>query len=105
MRWLGEKRGHLTDWVTQLWVRGTGRRAELARAMWPAGPVGSPRGIGRDFFADLARRDLKESIRVYPSGDDGARADHVLTLWGASFLRLHYRLRARPPASTLAATT
>jgi hypothetical protein len=39
-------------------------------------------------------RSLRESIRVYPAGEE-ARADHVLTLWGATFLRLHYRLRPR----------
>jgi hypothetical protein len=35
---------------------------------------------------------LKETIRVYES-NESVRADHVLTLWGATFLRLHYRLR------------
>lgn len=38
-------------------------------------------------------RALRESIRVWPAEDGGVRADHVLTLWGATFLRLHYRLR------------
>lgn len=37
---------------------------------------------------------LQETIRVYES-DDGVRADHELTLWGAHFLRLHYRLREK----------
>ena len=35
---------------------------------------------------------LQETIRVYES-DESVRADHRLTLWGALFLRLHYRLR------------
>lgn len=35
---------------------------------------------------------LRETIRVYKS-DESVRADHGLTLWGAQFLRLHYRLR------------
>jgi hypothetical protein len=39
-------------------------------------------------------RSLRESIRVYES-DGAVRADHVLTLWGLTFLRLHYRLRLR----------
>jgi hypothetical protein len=50
---------------------------------------------------------LKESIRVYRGADDEVRADHVLTLWGATFLRLHYRLRsvvAAAAADPLAAT-
>lgn len=40
-------------------------------------------------------RALRERIHVYAAGDD-VRADHVLALWGATFLRLHYRLRPRP---------
>jgi hypothetical protein len=39
-------------------------------------------------------RAMRESIHVYATGED-VRADHVLTLWGATFLRLHYRLRTR----------
>lgn len=39
-------------------------------------------------------RTLRESIHVFASGDE-VRADHVLTLWGATFLRLHYRLKRR----------
>jgi hypothetical protein len=35
---------------------------------------------------------MQESIRVY-AADECIRADHVLTLWGTTFLRLHYRLR------------
>jgi hypothetical protein len=35
---------------------------------------------------------LRETIRVYEA-QDGARADHLLTIWGAAFLRLHYRMR------------
>lgn len=40
-------------------------------------------------------RTLKESIRVYATDDLSIRADHVLSLWGMTFLRLHYRLRSR----------
>jgi hypothetical protein len=35
---------------------------------------------------------LQETITVYESRES-VRADHRLTLWGAQFLRLHYRLR------------
>jgi hypothetical protein len=37
-------------------------------------------------------RAMQEKIRVYESGED-VRADHTLWLFGARFLRLHYRLR------------
>ena len=49
-------------------------------------------------------RALRESIRVYAAGDGGIRADHVLMLWGATFLRLHYRLRATGQVSATQAT-
>lgn len=39
-------------------------------------------------------RSLRESIHVYEH-DGQIRADHVLSLWGLTFLRLHYRLRVR----------
>ena len=39
---------------------------------------------------------MRETIRVYESGANEARADHKLTLWGLVFLRLHYRLRRLP---------
>ena len=50
---------------------------------------------------------MKDSIRVYaaPDAEGAVRADHVLTLWGATFLRLHYRLRPAPVATAAAATT
>jgi hypothetical protein len=40
-------------------------------------------------------RQMRETIRVYPSGTGEVRADHTLRLWGITFLRLHYRLRDR----------
>jgi len=43
-------------------------------------------------------RALRESIHVY-SLDGTIRADHVLSLWGLTFLRLHYRLRQRTAES------
>lgn len=49
---------------------------------------------GRDFVWARYLRALRESIRVYADEDGGIRADHVLMFWGATFLRLHYRLRA-----------
>jgi hypothetical protein len=51
--------------------------------------VESERGQGWARFV----RTLKESIRVYVDGDGQLRADHTLSLWGATFLRLHYRMR------------
>jgi hypothetical protein len=38
-------------------------------------------------------RTFRERIRVYVDPPDELRTDHTFTLWGARFLRLHYRLR------------
>ncbi|HKF49323.1 MAG TPA: hypothetical protein VKB38_18330 [Terracidiphilus sp.] len=54
MIWLGEKRGNLSDWVTQSWVRTTGRSISLAEHPWLDGPVGGTRHIGSRFFESYA---------------------------------------------------
>lgn len=41
---------------------------------------------------------LRERIHVYPAEGVAVRADHVLSLFGATFLRLHYRLQPDVPA-------
>jgi hypothetical protein len=38
-------------------------------------------------------RALRESIHVFPAENGLLRADHVLTYFGATFLRIHYRMR------------
>ncbi|MEO6526169.1 MAG: hypothetical protein ABIP93_06060 [Gemmatimonadaceae bacterium] len=75
MIWLGEARGYLTDYVTQLWVRATGRRVDVERDHWLAGPVGSARGIGRDFFVELARAEGLELRRGSSGEERGLIAD------------------------------
>jgi hypothetical protein len=45
---------------------------------------------------------MRESIRVF-ADDADVRADHVMWLWGATFLRLHYRLRPKPGTGVLVA--
>ena len=37
-------------------------------------------------------RPLHESIHGYVGNDGYVRSDHIMFLWGATFLRLHYRL-------------
>lgn len=54
--WLGERSGYLSDWVTQQWVRATGRRISIAANPWLDGPIGNTRLIGKDFFTDYAPR-------------------------------------------------
>src|SRR5579883_728791 len=63
MIWLGAKRGFLTDYVTQLWVRASGRRITLEEYPWLEGPIGKPTGIGPNFFEELAKH---ENLSVRP---------------------------------------
>lgn len=50
-------RGALVDWLTQQWVRLTGRRTDLRETSWLDGPIGDPAGIGGDFFQRWADRE------------------------------------------------
>jgi hypothetical protein len=49
--------------------------------------VHSTRGVWARYL-----KTLRESIRVYCAEERTVRADHVLSLWKLTFLRLHYRL-------------
>ncbi len=62
MIWLGERRGELTDWVTQKWVRFTGRRIFLPDHPWLEGPAGGTRRIGGDFFYGYAAQENLEIV-------------------------------------------
>jgi hypothetical protein len=59
--WLGKKRGYLQDWLTQLWVKGTGRRIQESTYKWLLGPVGNTDKIGDTFIPSLC---LKENLSV-----------------------------------------
>lgn len=52
--WLGPAKGALTDWVTQQWVKLTGRTGEMKSFPWLSGPIGKTTGIGADYFQKLA---------------------------------------------------
>jgi hypothetical protein len=64
--WLGTRRGYVSDWLTQQWVRATGRRVALAKLPWLNGPTGCTHGIGPQFFDDYAARAGLEIL----SGDE-----------------------------------
>lgn len=65
---LGDKRGYLTDWTTQLWVRATGRRVNSIEHAWLDGPAGGTRVIGKQFFSDYAERN---DLAAVESGSRG----------------------------------
>jgi hypothetical protein len=66
--WLGETRGFLSDWVTQLWVRVGGRRVFLKDNPWLVGPIGGTRIIGEDFFLQYAHGN---NLEVLAGSDAG----------------------------------
>jgi len=70
--WLGEKRGNLSDWTTQQWVRFTGRRLALKDHSWLDGPVGETRQIGKDVFARYAE---KKNLTLVEEGVRGLLPD------------------------------
>ena len=82
MLWLGEDRGYLSDWVTQGWVKLTGRRVDLAREDWLSGPTGPTRGIGDSFFEDLAAR---SGCNVQPSSPHAGLLASTAELAGPDF--------------------
>ena len=68
--WLGDSRGYLTDYLTQRWVRLTGRRVVLAEQAWLDGPIASARGIGPRFFED-------RTLRLASGSRSAFRARHL----------------------------
>ena len=80
--WLGERRGNLIDWSTQQWVRATGRRVDLAAAPWLAGPVGSTRGIGLEYFDKWA---ATENLSVTRYRTEKGLLQSFATLSGPGF--------------------
>jgi len=66
--WLGESKGYLSDWLTQQWVRATGRSVCLVKDSWLDGPVGNTRIIGRHFFEEYAKGHRFELVEAGPRG-------------------------------------
>ena len=52
--WINNKVGYLQDWITQVWVKITGRRFDPANNSWLIGPIGDPRLIKDKFIQELA---------------------------------------------------
>lgn len=52
--WISDERGHFLDWVTQRWVRLTGRRIPLQSHAWLDAPAGGTHTIGGDVFEAYA---------------------------------------------------
>src|SRR5688572_23655352 len=65
--WLGEKRGYLTDWVTQKWVCLTGRSINLEAESWLQGQIGETKQIGETYFEKLAQNS-RFKLHINPHG-------------------------------------
>ena len=55
--WLGNKYGYLQDWITQQWVKVTGRRIDITQNQWLEGPIGRADLIDDTFIEDLTRKE------------------------------------------------
>jgi hypothetical protein len=73
MIWLGTKRGYLTDWITQCWVKCTGRRIDIQKNGWLEGPIAPTTGIAPDYFETLAR--AEHLVLKRPGGPIGIIPD------------------------------
>ncbi len=65
--WLGEKRGYLQDWITQLWVKATGKKVKFKDYEWILGPTGSPRVIADEYIYKLANQ---LSLKIFTGESD-----------------------------------
>ena len=70
--WLGAERGNLADWITQSWVRATGRRLTPADAVWLRGPRAAPGGVAEDEFERYA---AAEGLAVLAETEDAGLLD------------------------------
>lgn len=57
---INESVGYLQDWITQQWVKITGKRFSPEQDSWLVGPIGDTDIIGDKFFRELARRENLE---------------------------------------------
>jgi hypothetical protein len=85
MIWLDKERGYATDWITQRWVRFTGRRVDLQKDAWLDGPVGQTARIGLNFFQEFAQA---HGLKICRTQDCGLLADFRM-LGGGEFDPTH----------------
>jgi hypothetical protein len=72
--WLGQKKGYFQDWITQLWVKATGRRVDSETHSWLLGPVGNTDKINDSFLDTLC---TKENLTIRKNEPDFGLMDSV----------------------------
>ena len=66
---INKKRGHLQDWITQVWVKATGRRINPENSDWLLGPIGDTDIIKDQFISAIAEKeDLEIASNIPDSG-------------------------------------
>lgn len=76
--WLGKKRGYLQDWITQVWVKVTGRRFYPEKEAWLAGPSGDTREIKDEYIYRLCKA---ENLRLEKNQTGFGLIDEI-SEWG-----------------------
>lgn len=54
--WIDDKRGYLSDWLTQLWVKSSRVKINPKTERWLDGPIGEPNIIGESYFEEFANK-------------------------------------------------
>lgn len=87
------ERGALSDWITQQWVKLTGRRVSLEELSWLEGPIAGRGGVGPTFFHDLA---TAKGLTIRESGPTRGLLTSLDLLAGPSFdpTQIHPAVRA-----------
>jgi hypothetical protein len=62
---INDNNGHLQDWITQVWVKLTGKRFDPVKEDWLVGPMGDTEIISDRFIQELAK---KEKLEVQHNG-------------------------------------
>lgn len=66
--WIDEKRGYLSDWLTQLWVKSSRIKINPKNEVWLDGPIGEPKIIGESYFEEFANRN---NLIIETSSEEG----------------------------------
>jgi len=64
---INKKIGHLQDWITQVWVKVTGRRFSPENESWLIGPIGDTEIIKDKFINDIAEKEDLEIAQNQPN--------------------------------------
>ena len=75
---------------------GPGGALELRSPPGPFGADGAYVVVERGGRAHAARAPVHERFRVYVDAEGTLRTDHLLSLWSATVVRLHYKLTRAP---------